>query len=91
MKMFPIQPFFGDKATKDLSPKEIPYVLVEAHEAQAKANHWQTVKRLAERGGLSPCELIAVLEDREWYRMDHLQAINQVKAYIAAHPVEENE
>jgi hypothetical protein len=39
-------------------------VLVAPHEEQAQRNHDQTLQRLAERGGLSPAELLAVLQDR---------------------------
>ncbi len=42
---------------------EVRWVVVEAHEEQARDNHDQTLKRLAERGGLSPCELALLLTD----------------------------
>lgn len=45
----------------------LPWPMVEAHEKQAQKNHSQSVTRLAERGGLSPCEACAVLEDRDYY------------------------
>ena len=48
----------------------VPLALVAEHEAQAKSNHGQTVGRLKERGGLSWCELAAVLGDRKWFRME---------------------
>ncbi len=48
----------------------VPWSIVAPHEQQAQRNHSQTLKRLAERGGLAPCELAAVLEDRNWHRMD---------------------
>jgi hypothetical protein len=36
------------------------------HEAQAYANHGQSLERLAQRGGLSPAEALAVVEGRPW-------------------------
>jgi len=42
----------------------IPWDIVTPHEAQAKLNHSQSLETLASRGGLSPEELLAVLEDR---------------------------
>lgn len=48
----------------------VPIALVLEHERQAQDNHGQTVKRLKERGGLSWCELAAVLGDRKWLRME---------------------
>lgn len=40
--------------------------MIAPHAQQALNNHYQTLERLAERGGLSPCEAMAVLEDRDW-------------------------
>lgn len=60
----------------------IPWSLIEPHEAQAKRNHDQTLQRLAERGGLSPCEAVAVLEDRPWERMEAREALTRLKVLI---------
>ena len=48
----------------------VPLALVAPHEAQAMRNHQQTVKRLAERGGLDPIEMLAVLNDVDfpWFK-----------------------
>ena len=51
-------------------PRSVPLWMVEPHEPQAIRNHGgQTLAVLASRGGLSPCELCAVLEDRPWAKM----------------------
>lgn len=50
-------------------PKSIPWVMVDTYKAAwaAKRNHFgQTFECLAERGGLSPEELVPVLEGREF-------------------------
>lgn len=47
----------------------VPWAFVAEHERQAQANHYQTVKRLAERGGLSWCEMLAVVMDVEYRRI----------------------
>ena len=48
-------------------PKEyIPLDAIKPHEKQAIRNHTQTLKRLAERGGLGWIEALCVLEDREY-------------------------
>jgi len=44
----------------------VPWGMVLPHEPQALTNHQQTLKRLAERGGLSWAELLCVLESRKW-------------------------
>jgi hypothetical protein len=49
------------------NPKEyIPLDIVKPHEKQAIRNHSQTLKRLAERGGLGWIEALCILEDREY-------------------------
>lgn len=78
-KPFPILIAFGSieefrAAGGPLLVCNIPWALIGPHAAQAKANHQQTLERLAERGGLSACEALAVLEDREWRAMPRLEA-----------------
>lgn len=77
-KRFPI---LGAKASID-------WQLVEDHGKQAQANHYQTVERLAGRGGLSWSELHAVLHNRPWQKMDENTAIVECRAlearYLAA-------
>ena len=63
-------------------PESVDWDLVAPHEAQAQRNHDQTLNRLAERGGLSPSELVTVLEDREWRVMPLRDAVNRLKQLI---------
>jgi len=51
----------------------IPLAMIEPREDRAKRNYSQTLAQLAKRGGLTACEAVAVLEDRE-YRTMTLQA-----------------
>jgi hypothetical protein len=44
---------------------EFPIAFFEPHEEQALANHGQTLKRLAERGGLGLGEAIAILRGND--------------------------
>lgn len=46
-------------------PRNISWSLIEPHEEQANRNHGQTLERLAERGGLSVYEAVAVLNDKD--------------------------
>lgn len=64
--MFPVQTGYPHSHEQGVC---VPLALVMPHEKQADRNHGQTLHRLAERGGLSACELAAVLEDREWRAM----------------------
>lgn len=59
-KMFPILPVPQYGYRREF----VPYWIVEAHEAQAMKNHGgQSVKRLAERGGLAWDELYMTISD----------------------------
>ena len=45
--------------------------MLEAHDEQAKRNHGgQDLERLRERHGISPCEALAIMEDRLWTKLD---------------------
>lgn len=50
--------------------ESIPWDAIISHEKQAIRNHGQTLRRLAERGGLDYTEVLAVLEDRDYSRME---------------------
>lgn len=60
--------------------QKIDWQLVADHGKQAQANHYQTVERLAERGGLAWCELYAVLHNRPYQKMDENEAIIACRA-----------
>lgn len=65
MKIFTEMPMHSyDKLIKQYPdcPKSVPFELLD--ENQAKSNHYQTLQRLAERGGLYPTEMIAVIAKR---------------------------
>ncbi len=44
-------------------PHAVPWDIIAPHERQAQLNHGQSLERLAERGGLSPREFVAVMTD----------------------------
>lgn len=46
----------------------IPWSVIAPHQAQARANHGQTLEALASRGGLGVVEMVAVLEDKRFPR-----------------------
>lgn len=56
------------------------------NEQQAQRNHGQTLERLAERGGLSPCEAVAIAERRRWHRMSAEQAFDQLTFLVNGNP-----
>jgi hypothetical protein len=67
---------------------DVPWSMMTPHEAQAKANHSQTLQQLASRGGLSASEALAVLTNRDWFDMpaedrDELQAVHKVRQMVS--------
>lgn len=58
--------------------KSVPWSVIAGHERQALINHGQTLERLAERGGLSPAEAVAIIGDRKFERMDLAEAEEQL-------------
>jgi hypothetical protein len=58
------------------------------NEEQAQANHWQSLTRLRERGGLSLCEAAAIAERRRWREQkvsEVAEAIARVESSSRAH------
>lgn len=67
----------------DQELKCVPWAFMAPHEEQAKINHsGQDLARLAARGGVSPCEAIAIVEGRPWERMPLTAATLQLKQMV---------
>lgn len=64
------------------SNENVPWAFVAPHERQAQLNHGQSLKRLAERGGLSWCELLFVIEDRDWNDMTEFEDERAARAAV---------
>lgn len=82
-KLFPVLPKYRGYIAG------VAWDLVAKHEEQAMRNHYQTLERLAERGGLSLSELAAVLEDRRWRNMSVPEALAVIKTVENANRNEE--
>lgn len=52
----------------------VPWSMLVPHERQARANHGQSLERLAERGGLSPVEMVAVVLGKRWRDVEGMSA-----------------
>jgi hypothetical protein len=80
---FPLIPQFLNTPYTYVDLYEIPWELINPHEEQAKANHGgQSLKRLAERGGLSFTEALAVMEDRPWRQIAPEEAFHRLKEMV---------
>ena len=59
--------FFPVLSGHSSCPKSFPWEWILPYEKRAIYNHNQTLKRLAERGGLCPGEIRCVVEDRDLF------------------------
>ena len=55
-------------------PKTVPWSLLASNERRAQLNHGQSLETLAERGGLSPAEIMCVIEDRKLFPVTETDA-----------------
>ncbi len=71
VRMFPIltNRYKRKESWGDLT--EIPWAMIAPFSKRAKRNHSQSLETLADRGGLSPSEAIAVLDERNLFSGDH--------------------
>lgn len=65
-KRFPIMMKWGVRRDNPDFPQSVPWSFVAPHEAQAQKSHGQTLQRLAERGGLDPSEMVAIVIGQDW-------------------------
>lgn len=83
-RMFPV--LYGytkaEIESREKGPLSVPWRLLQPHERQALINHDQTLERLAQRGGLSLDEIVAVIRHRRHQRMDEDKAREAVLGYI---------
>lgn len=56
----------------------IPRGLLMIHEGQAWENHGQSLSQLAQRGGLSWAEALAIIEGKNWRDADHNENVAEV-------------
>jgi hypothetical protein len=62
--------------------KIIPWDMIAPHARQAFINHGQSLEIIARRGGLSPCEALAVLEDRAYRVMARDESEQQLQEKV---------
>ena len=67
-------------------PHSVPWAFLAPHEEWAKWNHSQTLTRLAECGGLWPCEMIAIVEHRRHRDMTDEEAATRLLELLAKVP-----
>lgn len=90
-RMFPVLLAWDDKRGSAFNALEsgcsflvvgVPWELLDACTVRIRANHGQSIERLAERGGLDPAELCAILEDRNYAPMPFEKANKRLASLI---------
>ena len=84
-RRFPV--LYSHRAREALAaaPMTVPWSLLTGREERAQLNHGQSLERLAERGGLDPSEMLAIIENRKWTLMPLGDAVERLKALVRAH------
>lgn len=83
-RTFRIMGEFDHATHKEWNGFTIPWEMIAPHEAQAMANHYQSLFTLERRGGLSRSEACAVLEDRPWKDMPIQEAETKIMEAVVA-------
>ena len=65
-RQFPVLLNYQERKMHPECPRSVPWQFVETFREQARANHGQTLERLAERGGLDPCEMWNAAHGHRW-------------------------
>lgn len=58
------------RVLKGVTLKSVPMAFLEPHRRQAMHNHYQTLEKLNSRGGLSAWEMLAVIYDVPFNRIN---------------------
>jgi hypothetical protein len=85
-RRFPVLMYYDERREFPDCPDDIPWDMIAPHEKWAMYNHDQTLERLAERGGLGPREILAVLDHRPLTfrdrKRDDREAVDLLKARV---------
>lgn len=86
---FPIMLKLGmerEEAKRVGLPDWVPFDFIAEHAHQCEVNHGQTPMRLAERGGLSPREVVAIVRGKTWREVEdpHHGYINELLKLLKA-------
>lgn len=79
-------PIHPDHAKRPNCPQEIPMSIL--NEGQAQWNHGQSLKRLAERGGIDLKEALAIIHRKPFSFYGHLdfeEALRRIKEILDVH------
>jgi hypothetical protein len=80
----PVQSEYDHENRCYTKTRDIPWAMLEPHDEQAKRNHGgQNLQVLRRRHGISACEALAILDDREWRSIPTKAAHDELERRIA--------
>ena len=81
----PVNDHWDRKNWKSFPQILVPWAMIAPHDAWAKHNHCgQDLAKLQERGGMSSCEALAILDNRKWREMDMNEAHDELQRRVDA-------
>lgn len=81
-KTFPVMVSWREQHALPPCPRSVPWEFIAPHEEWAENNHEESLAELASRGGLSACEIVAIIEHRKWYKMTWAESVDQLTAKL---------
>ena len=84
MSEYPVLYDYSDKPDRHQNwPRTVPWDFIAEHEKQCQRNHSQTAAMLAQRGGLSLREIVAIVSDKDFYAVPKMTN-DEATEWIAA-------
>jgi hypothetical protein len=83
-RTFPILASAETRAQYPRAPYEIQWDLLERHERQILKTYGRSIEGVAQSGGMTWCEVVAVMEERAWRPMEADEAISRMEELIRA-------
>lgn len=91
-RQFPIQGAWHREEHRNIRDSSIPWDLIGPHNRQSLENHaGQDLEKIASRGGFSPDEAVAVIEDRKWTLMGQQEAILRLAELVSEYRAKRKE
>lgn len=81
-QMFPI---IGSRHSSTSTKAWFPLKVLSPHAKQTSLNHAHSLQQMSERGGMTPAELAAVLEDRPFVQMSDREAWYSIFEAVERH------
>ena len=82
--LFPVRLTWKERRHFPGCPGTVPWAAIAPFEAQAQRNHKQSLQRLADRGGLHPVEVWAVMNGKDWMGYKNPCSMQEAVSFLKA-------